>query len=186
MSKFFLKAVHTVESRVLTGLDKPHPGFFRLLMKGIFDAYFQWIFDKKNVFWICDMHYYWRRYGSWGFGGKMSSEKRAAETTCAFLVHSSIECWNGKPLTTYFLQIDLPFSLTKSVFRDRPYNLWSLSLRTENFAKKQLWPPIILRVHCFMVGEDVSLENAVARYNKLRMCLQKWFNPTKHTQFRIL
>ena len=27
-----------------------HPGFYRLLMKGIFDAYVLWPFDKKLIF----------------------------------------------------------------------------------------------------------------------------------------
>ena len=29
---------------------EPHPGFYRLLMKGIFDAYVLWSFDKKMFF----------------------------------------------------------------------------------------------------------------------------------------
>ena len=29
-----------------------HVGFFRLLMKGIFNPYVQWSFDKKLIFWL--------------------------------------------------------------------------------------------------------------------------------------
>ena len=42
--------VSTVKSRVLTSPLEAHAGIFRLLMKGILDAYILWPFDKKFIF----------------------------------------------------------------------------------------------------------------------------------------
>ena len=42
--------VITVETGVLTRLVYPHPGFYRLVMKGIFDAYVLNFTFNKNMF----------------------------------------------------------------------------------------------------------------------------------------
>ena len=55
--RFAFRKWTTIKSWVLTHLVQKHihTGFFRLLIKGIFDPYLLWPFDKKLISWLAQI-----------------------------------------------------------------------------------------------------------------------------------